>query len=43
VIGQRYLTAFYYHGMQLASRIAELTGDKAARGKVGAGKIDGAV
>jgi alpha-L-rhamnosidase len=29
VIGQGYLTAFYYHGLALASRVAELTGDKA--------------
>jgi hypothetical protein len=29
VIGQGYLTAFYFHGMELASRIATLTGDKA--------------
>lgn len=28
VIGQGYLTAFYYHGLELATRIAELTGDK---------------
>ena len=27
VIGQGYLTAFYYHGMALGSRIATLTGD----------------
>jgi alpha-L-rhamnosidase len=29
VIGQGYLTAFYYHGMELASRVATLTRDKA--------------
>ena len=29
VIGQGYLTAFYYHGMDMASRIATLTGDQA--------------
>ena len=29
VIGQGYLTAFYYHGMELASRVAEMTGDAA--------------
>ncbi len=29
VIGQGYLTAFYYHGLALAARIAELTGDAA--------------
>jgi len=29
VIGQGYLTAFYYHGMELASRVAALTGDTA--------------
>ena len=28
VIGQGYLTAFYYHGMEMASRVAALTGDK---------------
>ena len=28
VIGQGYLTAYYYHGMELASRVAALTGDK---------------
>ena len=29
VIGQGYLTAFYYHGMEMASRVAALTGDTA--------------
>jgi hypothetical protein len=29
VIGQGYLTAFYYHGLELASRVAELDGDTA--------------
>jgi hypothetical protein len=29
VIGQGYLTAFYYHGMELASRVAALLGDGA--------------
>jgi hypothetical protein len=29
VIGQGYLTAFYYHGLEMASRVARLTGDKA--------------
>ena len=29
VIGQGYLTAFYYHGLELASRVAALTGDTA--------------
>jgi hypothetical protein len=29
VIGQGYLTAFYYHGMEMGARIAELMGDKA--------------
>ena len=29
VIGQGYLTAFYYHGLDMASRVAALTGDKA--------------
>ena len=29
VIGQGYLTAFYYHGLELASRVAELNGDTA--------------
>ena len=29
VIGQGYLTAYYYHGLEMASRVAELTGDKA--------------
>jgi len=28
VIGQGYLTAYYYHGMELASRVAALMGDK---------------
>lgn len=27
VIGQGYLTAFYYHALDMASRVAELTGD----------------
>ena len=27
VIGQGYLTAFYYHGMEMASRVAAMTGD----------------
>jgi hypothetical protein len=29
VIGQGYLTALYYHGMEMASRVAALTGDTA--------------
>ena len=29
VIGQGYLTAFYYHGMEMASRVADLTGEPA--------------
>ena len=29
VIGQGYLTAFYYHGLEMASRVAEMTGDTA--------------
>jgi hypothetical protein len=29
VIGQGYLTAFYYHGMDMASRVAVITGDSA--------------
>ena len=29
VIGQGYLTAFYYHGLEMASRVAALTGDVA--------------
>lgn len=29
VIGQGYLTAFYYHGMEMASRVAEMMGDQA--------------
>jgi hypothetical protein len=29
VIGQGYLTAFYYHGLEMASRVAALTGDTA--------------
>jgi len=29
VIGQGYLTAFYYHGMAMASRVAAMTGDTA--------------
>ncbi len=28
VIGQGYLTALYYHGLDMASRVAETTGDK---------------
>jgi hypothetical protein len=31
VIGQGYLTAFYYHGMEMASRVAVVTGDQARR------------
>ena len=30
VIGQGYLTAFYYHGLEMASRVAALTGDTEA-------------
>jgi len=29
VIGQGYLTAFYYHGLEMASRVAAMTGDTA--------------
>ena len=29
VIGQGYLTAFYYHGLEMASRVAEMSGDAA--------------
>ena len=29
VIGQGYLTAFYYHGLEMASRVAGMTGDTA--------------
>ena len=29
VIGQGYLTAFYYHGLEMASRVAEMSGDTA--------------
>ena len=29
VIGQGYLTAFYYHGLEMAARVAALTGDPA--------------
>jgi hypothetical protein len=29
VIGQGYLTALYYHGLEMASRVAEMTGDAA--------------
>jgi len=29
VIGMGYLTAFYYHGLEMASQVAELTGDSA--------------
>ncbi len=29
VIGQGYLTAFYYHGLEMASRVAEISGDTA--------------
>jgi len=35
VIGQGYLTAFYYHGLDLGSRVAALTGDKARAEKYG--------
>ena len=31
VIGQGYLTAFYYHGLEMASRVAEMSGDAAER------------
>jgi len=30
VIGQGYLTAFFYHGLEMASRVATLTGDTAS-------------
>jgi hypothetical protein len=30
VIGQGYLTAFFYHGLEMASRVATLTGDMAS-------------
>ncbi len=33
VIGQGYLTAFYYHGLEMASRVADLTGDTARAAK----------
>jgi hypothetical protein len=29
VIGQGYLTAFYYHGLEMAARVATMTGDEA--------------
>ena len=29
VIGQGYLTAFYYHGLEMAERVSTMTGDKA--------------
>ncbi len=29
VIGQGYLTAFYYHGLEMAARVADITGDPA--------------
>lgn len=29
VIGQGYLTAFYYHGLEMASRVAAMSGDEA--------------
>ena len=32
VIGQGYLTALYYHGMEMAARVAELAGDSARVG-----------
>ena len=33
VIGQGYLTAFYYHGLEMASRVAAMAGDTARVGK----------
>ncbi len=33
VIGQGYLTAFYYHGLEMAARVAEMTGDTARAAK----------
>ncbi|HUZ07841.1 MAG TPA: alpha-L-rhamnosidase C-terminal domain-containing protein, partial [Candidatus Paceibacterota bacterium] len=33
VIGQGYLTAFYYHGLEMASRVARLMDDPARAGK----------
>ncbi len=33
VIGQGYLTAFYYHGLEMASRVAEMMGDRARMAK----------
>ena len=33
VIGHGYVTAFYYHGLEMASRVAALTGDTARREK----------
>jgi hypothetical protein len=35
VIGQGYLTAFYYHGLDMASQVAALTGDPARAEKYG--------
>ena len=35
VIGQGYLTAFYYHGLEMASRVAAMTGDTARVEKYG--------
>jgi len=36
VIGQGYLTAFYYHGLDLAAQVAMLTGDEARADKYAA-------
>jgi hypothetical protein len=33
VIGQGYLTAFYYHGLEMAARVAAMAGDSARVGK----------
>jgi alpha-L-rhamnosidase len=33
VIGQGYLTAFYYHGLEMASRVAAVMGDRERAGK----------
>ena len=43
VIGQGYLTAFYYHGLEMAARVAALQGDTARVAKYGQLRKDIAV
>jgi hypothetical protein len=40
VIGQGYLTAFFYHGLEMGSRVAELTGDSTRVRKYAAWRRD---